>query len=104
MNPSLAATQAMGTSSHQTVTHYQRISGPMLDRIDIHIEVPRVDFEKLSDNRRREALDEIRARVEGARHTRNSIECKPSMLAFCWSQQWGDDKRRYARYRSASIL
>jgi magnesium chelatase family protein len=56
------------TCSHQTVTRYQkRISGPMLDRIDIHIEVPRVDFEKLSDNRRGEASDEIRARVEGAR-------------------------------------
>ena len=39
----------------------------MLDRIDIHIEVPRVDFEKLSDNRRGEASDEIRARVEQAR-------------------------------------
>ncbi len=56
------------TCSHQTVTRYQkRISGPMLDRIDIHIEVPRVDFEKLSDNRRGEASDEIRARVEAAR-------------------------------------
>ena len=39
----------------------------MLDRIDIHIEVPRVDFEKLSDNRRGEASEEIRARVEKAR-------------------------------------
>ena len=38
----------------------------MLDRIDIHIEVPRVDFEKLSDKRRGESSDEIRARVEGA--------------------------------------
>ena len=56
------------TCSHQTVTRYQkRISGPMLDKIDIHIEVRRVDFEKLSDNRRGEASDEILARVEGAR-------------------------------------
>ncbi len=56
------------TCSHHTVTRYQnRISGPMLDRIDIHIEVPRVDFEKLSDNRRGESSDEIRARVEKAR-------------------------------------
>ena len=42
----------------------KRISGPILDRIDIHIEVPRVDFKKLSDNRRGEASDEIRTRVE----------------------------------------
>jgi predicted ATPase with chaperone activity len=27
----------------------QRISGPLLDRIDIHVEVPRIDYEKLSD-------------------------------------------------------
>jgi len=39
----------------------------MLNRIDIHIEVPRVDFDKLSVNRQGEASDEIRARVEAAR-------------------------------------
>jgi magnesium chelatase family protein len=39
----------------------------MLDRIDIHIEVPRVDFEKLSDKRRGESSEAIRARVEQAR-------------------------------------
>jgi magnesium chelatase family protein len=34
------------------VTKYQeRISGPLLDRIDVHIEVPRVDYEKLSGDR-----------------------------------------------------
>ena len=40
------------TCSTGTVTKYQkRISGPLLDRIDIHIEVPRVEYDKLSDNR-----------------------------------------------------
>ena len=39
----------------------------MLNRIDIHIEVPRVDFEKLSESRRGEASAEIRKRVEKAR-------------------------------------
>jgi len=34
------------------VTKYQkRILGPLLDRIDIHIEVPRLDYEKLSGDR-----------------------------------------------------
>lgn len=50
------------------MTRYQkRISGPMLDRIDIHIEVSRADFEKPSDNRQGEASEEIRAWVEAAR-------------------------------------
>jgi magnesium chelatase family protein len=40
------------TCSPGIVTKYQkRISGPLLDRIDIHIEVPRVEYEKLSDQR-----------------------------------------------------
>ena len=38
--------------AHALVTKYQkRISGPLLDRIDIHIEVPRVDYEKLRGDR-----------------------------------------------------
>ena len=39
----------------------------MLDQIDIHIEIPRVGFENLSDNRRRKASDEIRALVKATR-------------------------------------
>src|SRR5687768_10782151 len=50
------------------VTKYQkRISGPLLDRIDIHIEVPRVDYEKLSGDRVGESSELIRARVQAAR-------------------------------------
>jgi len=51
-----------------TVTKYQkRISGPLLDRIDIHIEVPRVDYEKLSGDRLGETSEAIRQRVQAAR-------------------------------------
>jgi hypothetical protein len=50
------------------VSRYQkRISGPLLDRIDIHIEVPRVEYEKLSSDRLGEPSAAIRARVEAAR-------------------------------------
>ncbi len=44
-----------------------RVSGPMLDRIDIHIEVPPVDFEKLSSRMPSESSAEIRKRVNAAR-------------------------------------
>ena len=56
------------TCSMATVTRYQkRLSGPLLDRIDIHVEVPRVDFEKLSDRHRGETSHTIRERIEAAR-------------------------------------
>jgi magnesium chelatase family protein len=56
------------TCSAGTVTKYQkRISGPLLDRIDIHIEVPRVEYDKLSDSRLGELSSAIQERVEGAR-------------------------------------
>lgn len=51
-----------------TVTRYQkRLSGPLLDRIDIHVEVPRVDYEKLSEARLGEPSAVVRQRVEAAR-------------------------------------
>jgi len=56
------------TCSSAMVTRYQkRISGPLLDRIDIHVEVPRVEYEKLSDDRLGEPSAAIRARVAAAR-------------------------------------
>ncbi len=56
------------TCSSSMVTKYQkRISGPLLDRIDIHIQVPRVDYDKLSDRRMGEPSKNVRERVETAR-------------------------------------
>jgi magnesium chelatase family protein len=56
------------TCSGQTISRYQkRISGPLLDRIDIHVEVPRIDYEKLSDRRAGELTSAVRERVERAR-------------------------------------
>ncbi len=50
------------------VARYQkRISGPLLDRIDIHLEVPRVEYEKLAEKRAGEPSSAVRARVEASR-------------------------------------
>ncbi len=50
------------------MTRYQhRISGPLLDRIDIFVDVPRVEYEKLTDEVVAEASAEVRARVEASR-------------------------------------
>jgi magnesium chelatase family protein len=56
------------TCSSAMVTKYQkRISGPLLDRIDIHIEVPRVEYDKLSQDRLGEPSANVQVRVETAR-------------------------------------
>jgi magnesium chelatase family protein len=63
-----------GDSSHactcgeSAVRRYQqRLSGPLLDRFDIHIDVQRVDYDKLTDQRRGESSAAIQERVETAR-------------------------------------
>jgi len=56
------------TSSPAEMQRYlSKISGPLLDRIDIHIEVTPVPFEKLSDEQKAETSVEIRKRVTEAR-------------------------------------
>ncbi len=56
------------TCSPSAIHRYRRrISGPLLDRIDLHVEVPRVDYEKLGDHRRGEPSAVIQERVEAAR-------------------------------------
>ncbi|MFY0602818.1 MAG: YifB family Mg chelatase-like AAA ATPase [Flavobacteriaceae bacterium] len=55
-------------SSPQEMQRYlNRVSGPLLDRIDIHIEVTPVPFDKLSDERKGESSVDIRKRVTNAR-------------------------------------
>lgn len=51
----------------QLIRYQKKISGPLLDRIDLHVEVPRVPFEKLADRTPGESSAVVRARVEAAR-------------------------------------
>lgn len=57
----------VSSSPSEMQRYMSKISGPLLDRIDIHIEVTPVPFEKLSDNRKSEGSVEIRERVTRAR-------------------------------------
>ena len=99
------------TCAPAVVTRYQkRISGPLLDRIDIHIEVPRVDYEKLSSNRVGETSESIRQRVQAARDIQNKrfsngeakdIICNADMRVgevrqFCQLQDEGQSLMRSA--------
>lgn len=52
-----------------------RISGPLLDRIDIHVEVPPVDYGQITADTRRETSAEVRARVARAREIQVARYC-----------------------------
>jgi magnesium chelatase family protein len=66
--------------------YLNRVSGPLLDRIDIHIEVTPVSFDELSDRRNGESSEMIRQRVIEARKLqeqrfmeRNDVHCNAQM-------------------------
>lgn len=65
--------QKQCTCSLSAVQRYQqRISGPLMDRIDIHLEMARVPFQKLSSLEAGETSAAIRARVEAARQVQRA--------------------------------
>jgi len=52
---------------NQVQRYRQRVSGPLLDRIDLHIEVPAVEYKELTSTQAGESSAEIRARILAAR-------------------------------------
>jgi len=72
-------------SHHQIANYLNRISGPLLDRIDIHLEVPAVRYKELTDERRGEPSALIRERVNRAREVQRrrfagrNIHCNAQM-------------------------
>lgn len=58
-------------SQHMVQRYLNRISGPMLDRIDLHVEVPAVDYTSLNDTATAETSAQIRERVNRARQIQN---------------------------------
>jgi magnesium chelatase family protein len=90
--------------------YQKRISGPLLDRIDIHINVPRVEYNKLSDDRCGESSAAIQARVERARQVErkrfagtslhaNSDMAPSEVRHFCALDEAGRNMMRSAMTR-----
>ena len=76
------------TCAHALVPKYpKRISGPLLDRIDMHIEVPRVDYEKLSSDRVGETSESIRARVQAARAYQPTLKLARTIADLAGSEE-----------------
>ena len=68
---------------HQIQRYLSKISGPLLDRIDIHLNVPRLNYEELSGRRKGDPSEVIRERVNKARkiqEKRYKQECSRGLL------------------------
>jgi magnesium chelatase family protein len=71
------------TCTPAKISQYRsRISGPLMDRIDIHLDVPRVDYDKLMSIERGEPSSQVRERVERARaHQRKRFSNQRGLYA-----------------------
>mgnify|MGYP005840976305 CR=1 FL=1 len=78
----------------QIQKYMSKVSGPLLDRIDIHIEVPAVKFSELSSDRQGEASANIRERVQAAReHQLERFREREEM--YCNADMESNDIRTY---------
>ena len=82
------------TCSNAMVTRYQkRISGPLMDRIDLHVDVPRVEYEKLTAAQRGEPSTAIRQRVEAARERQAARFAEQDI--YCNAEMGPSEVREY---------
>jgi len=91
------------------VSRYQRrVSGPLLDRFDIFAEVPRVEYEKLADDRLGEPSENVRVRVGAARERQwkrfagNAISCNAEMTPVEVREACRLDEESQSLLRSAT--
>jgi magnesium chelatase family protein len=78
-----------------------RISGPLLDRIDIHIEVPAVSFQELADKEEGEPSMDIQERVQKAREVQLS-RFKKSGKLFANAQMESQDLKTHCELDNES--
>lgn len=84
------------TCSDAEIRRYtKKISGPLLDRIDIHIQVPRVDYKEFTSSAKAESSAAIRQRVENARQLQ--LERLAGEHIFCNAQMTHAMLKKYCR-------
>jgi magnesium chelatase family protein len=88
-------------SPAQIIKYQKKISGPLLDRIDLHIEVPRIKFEKLADDNLAETSKSIRARVEKARKIQQERFKNKKILTN--SEMSSQDVKEFCRTNAQTI-
>ena len=80
--------------------YLSRISGPLLDRIDIHIEIVPVPFEKLSELKESESSDKVRERVMKARQLQE-LRFRDVDGVYCNAQMSSKQMRTFAQIDNA---
>ena len=87
-------------SSRQIATYRNKISGPLLDRIDIHIEVPSMDYQELSGLAKGESSSVIRQRTTAARGIQKERFARMKRVHWKRGQKRGQPKKLVVTLRS----
>ncbi len=94
-------------SSGEILRYQKRISGPLLDRVDIFVDVPHIDYEKLTEDKPEEKSDAVRARVKASHEVQvgrfegTRLQCNADMTPkevkeFCSVEPEGQNLLRAA--------
>jgi len=100
MNPCEDAFRGLSSSDFdcsesQRSHYYSKISGPLLDRIDIHVEVPKVEFKDIISRVESESSEEIRKRVIKARE--RQLERLKGRKIFCNAQMETREVKKFCQ-------
>jgi magnesium chelatase family protein len=88
--------RACRCTPHDVDAYRSRISGPLLDRIDLHVEVPALAYEELAVAPAGEGTPAVRARVERARATQRERLGKSAI--YCNAQMGAREVREHCRH------
>lgn len=91
-------------SPTQLYKYQKKISGPLLDRIDLHVEVPRLSFEKIEDERELEDSRTVRGRVLAARTIQAKRFAKAGLPLQTNSEMGIAELKIYCRPDPAALL
>lgn len=94
---------AESRSSPREIQSYRaRVSGPLLDRIDLHIEVPQVKFREMTAEANGETSDQVRARVIAARaRQQERFKSKPKIT--CNARMETRELKAYCQLEPATL-
>ncbi len=80
---------------YQVQKYRNKLSGPLLDRIDLHVEVARLDYQEIQSHKEEESSTQVRARVNSARL--RQLQRFAGMPITCNAQMSHKEVRKYCQ-------